>query len=267
MIHFKKISFLKKIISVLAFGVLFLFSANTFAQNFALGIRGGISIPNLTAGKGEDNPLNSGYKSRLGPDLGIFAECKVSTIFTIQPMLEYSSQGGKKNGFQAFATPTAYTALFPPNQAPAYLYANFKSEARLNYLLLPVLAKFGWNFHHTSALRFYADAGPYVGLLLSAKQLTTGSSNIYADSGGQQPLTQAEQSFDNTTDIKSQLHSGNFGFEANVGFSYTQHGNNIFIEGGGNYGIVNIQKGTANGKNNAGAGTVNIGITHWFGKS
>ena len=46
------------------------------AQNFALGIRGGISIPDLTAGTGNQNPLNTGYGSRSGPDAGVFAEFK-----------------------------------------------------------------------------------------------------------------------------------------------------------------------------------------------
>jgi hypothetical protein len=38
----------------------------------------------------------------------------------------------------------------------------------------------------------------------------------------------------------------------------------IFIEGGGNYGFLNIQKGTANGKNETGAGTVAVGYAFWL---
>ena len=258
---------MKKIFNLLVFVTVVLISVNTYAQKVALGIRGGISIPNLTAGGSESNPLNTGYSSRLGPDFGIFAEYKVSKVFSIQPMLEYSSQGGKKDGLQAFPTPAEFAAMYPSGQAPTYLYANYKSEAKLNYLLLPVLAKFGWNFNHHSLLRIYVDAGPYAGLLLSAKQVTKGSSLIYADSGGQQPLTQDPESFDNTDNIKSQLHKGNFGFEGNLGLGCRFSNNNIFIEGGGNYGLLNIQKGTANGKNNTGAATASVGITHWFGKS
>ena len=179
----------------------FIFSSSK-AQNFALGARGGISIPNLTSGGSSENPLNTGYSSRLGPDFGIFGEFTISHVSSLQPMIEYSSQGGKKNGLQAFPIPDAYAAYFPPDMAPTYLYANFKSEAKLNYLMIPVLAKFGWNLKHLSPVRIYVDAGPFVGFLLSAKQVTSGSSNIYADSGGQQPLTQDAQSFDATEDIK-----------------------------------------------------------------
>ena len=258
---------MKKIINPLVLLFMCIFSLHISAQKVAIGVRGGISIPNLTAGGNESNPLNTGYSSRLASDFGIFAEYKVSKLLSIQPMIEYSAQGGKKNGFQALTTPDEFAAMFPPGMAPAYLYANYKSEAKLDYLLLPLLAKFGWNFSHSSPLRVYVDAGPYVGLLVSARQVTKGSSSIYADAQGQQPLTPEAQSFNNTENIKDQLHKGNFGFEGNVGLRYSRFANNVFIEGGANYGLLNIQKGAANGKNNTGAATVTIGVSHWFGKS
>jgi hypothetical protein len=241
---------------------LFLYS-DIDAQGNYIGVRGGISIPNLSAGGSNENPLNTGYSSRLGADFGIFGQFTFSHVFSFQPMIEYSSQGGKKNGFQAF--PNKYAALFPPNMAPTYLYADFKSEARLNYLLVPLLAKFGWNLKPMSPIRIYIDAGPFAGFLLSAKQVTSGSSEIYADEGRQQPLPVGTQSFDTTTSIKDQLHTFNVGAEANVGISYRAGNGYFFLEGGFNYGFLNIQKGTANGKNNTGAGTVNIGYASPLG--
>jgi hypothetical protein len=249
--------------SLLAFLLFLNFTAR--AQNFALGIRGGLSIPNLTAGGSNQNPLNTGYSSRLGPDVAAFAEFKFSNLFSIQPMVQYSSQGGKKDGLQAFPIPGTASALFPPGQAPTYLYATFKSEAKLNYLMIPILAKFGWNFKN-SPLRFYADAGPFVGFLLNAHQVTTGQSDFYLDQNGQQALPIGSQSLNNDQNIKSQLHTTNIGIEGNVGLNYKLGLSNIFVEGGGNYGFLNIQKGTANGKNNTGAGLAAIGYSYWFGK-
>lgn len=246
---------------LLNFTLLF-FKAN--AQDVAIGVRGGLSIPNLTAGSGNQNPLNTGYSSREGLDAGIFAEFKISDQFSIQPMLEYSSQGGKKDGFQAFPTPVQLAPFFQPNPPPTYLYATFNSTAKLNYLMLPILAKFGWDFSKSSPFRIYIDAGPFVGLLVSAKQVTTGSSEYYVDPQGQQALPTGAQSFNNTQDIKDQLHDFNFGIEGNVGFAYKLKKSYIFIEGGGNYGFLNIQKGTANGKNNTGAGTVALGYSFWL---
>jgi hypothetical protein len=36
--------------------------------------------------------------------------------------------------------------------------------------------------------------------------------------------------------------------------------------GGGNYGFLNVQKGTANGKNNTGAATAVLGYSFWLRK-
>jgi hypothetical protein len=232
----------------------FVVCANCYSQNFVLGVRGGISIPNLTGG-GSENPINTGYKSRLGTDFWIFAEYKFSDFFSLQPMIEYSQQGGKKDGLQAITNP------YPP---PQYLYANFNSTAKLNYLMVPILAKIGWNFKK-APLRFYISGGPFISFLVSAKQLTSGDSPTYLDPAGQQPISTAS-SFNATTDIKSQINSTNFGVEGNVGLAYRKGANNLFLEGGGNYGFMNIQKGSQNGKNNTGAATVSVGVSHWFGK-
>ena len=226
------------------------------AQNFTLGLRGGISIPNLTAGGAEKNPLNTGYSSRLGPDFAIFGEYKISSLFSISPMIEYSSQGGKKDGLQAFPNPMG--------SAPRYLYANFKSEAKLNYFLVPILAKFGWNLSSRSPIRFYFDAGPFAGFLLSAHQVTSGTSMIYADPQGTIPVSPSAQPFDANNNIKDQLNTFNFGVSGNLGFAYRFSKSNVFIEGGGNYGLLNIQKGTANGKNQTGAGTLAVGYGYTF---
>jgi len=241
---------MKKLIFYLPiFGLLTLcFNAN--AQDVAIGARGGISIPNLSAGGSEQNPLNTGYSSRFGPDAGLFAEFKFSDLFSLQPMLEYSSQGGKKDGLQAFPTPPQIAAGYTENgaAAPTYLYANFKSQAKLNYLMIPILAKFGWNFSDKSPFRIYVDAGPFVGFLLNAKQVTTGSSEFYTDAAGTQPLPYGTQPFNNTQNIKPQLNTTNLGFEGNLGLAYHLKNSYVFIEGGGNYGFLNIQKGTDNGK-------------------
>ncbi|HEY2581396.1 MAG TPA: porin family protein [Mucilaginibacter sp.] len=262
---------MKKLFFYLLFLGLTVLFFNADAQDIALGVRGGISIPNLTSGGGDQTPLNTGYSSRLGADFGVFAEFKFSDLFSIQPMLEYSAQGGKKDGLQAFPTPAQYAQAFYPNPAPQYLYANYNSTAKLNYLMLPVLAKFGWDLK-SSPFRIYADAGPFLGYLIYAKQITTGSSEIYPPGGsgtqpppaGTPPLPGGPQSFDNTQDIKDQTHKANVGIEGNVGLAYKFKKSYIFIEGGGNYGFISIQKGTTNGNNNTGAGTVAVGYSFWL---
>ena len=90
---------------------------------------------------------------------------------------------------------------------------------------------------------------------------------LITDPGGTQALpTGGAQSFDNTQDIKDQLNSTNFGVEGNIGLNYAFGQNNLFFEIGGNYGFLNIQKGTTNGKNNTGAATIVLGYSYWLGK-
>ncbi len=261
----KKVRFVNTSRLYLLLSSFILLAFNTQAQNLSLGIRGGMSIPNLTAAAGDQTPLSTGYSSRLGADAGVFAEYKVTNMFSLELMAQYSEQGGKKNGMQAFTTPPAMAALFPDGQAPQYLYANYNSESKLNYLMIPLLAKCGWDIKK-SPFRVYIAAGPFVAFLVSAHQVTSGNSEFYTDAAGQNALPAGTQSFNATNDIKSQLHMANFGIEGNLGISYRLGHGNLFIEGGGNYGFLNIQKNSADGKNNTGAGTVDIGYSYNLGK-
>ncbi len=263
----KKISI--KVLSV-GFSFLFLFSFTTMAQ-WDLGLQGGVSIPNLSAGGSENNPLNTGYSSRLGPEFAIFGEYHVNNLFSLVPKIEYSAQGGKKDGLQAMPVPTQLAEYFEQQGMPVpdYLYANFNSEAKLDYLLIPILAKFGWNTDAQKKFRITIAAGPYIGFLLSAKQVTSGNSEIYLDPGGNEALPVGSQPFNQTTDIKNQLNTTNFGVDGSVGLEYSlgaSHHDRIFFEAGGNYGFLNIQKGSANGKNNTGAATLMLGYAYKLGK-
>lgn len=249
--------------------VVFLVPAGANAQ-WKAGAFGGISIPNLTAGGSQNNPLNTGYSSRMGADFGVSGSYRFSPLFSLEVRVEYAAEGGKKNGFQALTTPDEVAQYFQSQgmTAPPYLYADYKSAAKLNYLLIPVLANLGWNLGHRSPWRFYIDAGPYFGLLLSAKQITSGSSPLYADPGKTQEIPGGAQSFDASSDIKDQLHKTNFGIDGDIGLSYSfgrAAAQSVFIQAGGNYGFLNIQKGTDNGKNHVGAAVANLGYAYRLG--
>jgi hypothetical protein len=243
---------MKRSLSIL---LLMVGSINAMAQT-DIGIKAGLSIPNLTSGDSK-NPINKGYGSRLGPDASIQAEFHLTKRFSIQPEIQYSSQGGKKNGNQAFSTPPELAAMFPDGQVPPYLYADYKSTAKFNYLMIPILAKY--HFLLRNHWDVYAAAGPFVSFVLNAKNITSGSSTIYLDEQHTQPLPIGEQSFDRTENIKKDLHSVNAGVDGHIGVAYHLKNSSIFVEGGGNYGFVKIQKGDTNGKNNTGAAVVVVG--------
>lgn len=264
------------------------------------GARGGLNIPKLTASG--DNPMSKGYSSRLAGNGGIFAEFRFTDMFSIQPMIEYTQQGGKRDGMQAIPTammPKKLSELIPAEYHPYIvaagagdvltadlLYADFKSETKFDYLMIPVLAKFGWKLNN-SPIRLYVDAGPFVSFLLGAKQVTKGNSFLYLegnrklsevfapfiaaaesmgiDAGSLQQLQGmlSSQSMSADRNIKDNVYKVNYGVSANIGLSYEiapRH--NLLFEVGGNYGFRKMQKSSANGQNRIGAGTVIVGYAY-----
>jgi hypothetical protein len=227
-----------------------------FAQGrFNFGVKGGLSVPNLTSGS--SSPISSGYGSRLDADAAIQAGFNLTKRFSIEAQLEYSSQGGKKNGTQAFVVPAEMVQLFPEGQVPDYLYATYKSEARMNYLVLPVLAKY--RFDLKKRFGAYIATGPFISYLLSARNITKGSSLIYLNKEETQSVTPQPQSFDSKDNIRDELHHFNTGVSGHVGIDYKLSKGSIFIEAGGNYGLINIQKNQVDGKNKTGAFVLNLG--------
>lgn len=152
------------------------------------------------------------------------------------------------------------------------MYVDIKSEAILNYLEVPVMAKFAFGL--SSSINFYLFAGPYMGILLNAQNKTRGSSGIYIGKDGNLSVDAILQladlpplgklSFDHVEDIKSDIHRFNVGGQGAIGFEFLIGSGKVFVEGGGNYGFVPIQKDDANGNNNTGAGTVTIGYLFQF---
>ena len=270
-------------------------TSSLYGQSVSVGLRGGASIPNLTTTS--ENPINKGYSSRFGGDAAIFAEIHFSDFFSIQPMLEFSQQGGKRNGMQALPASQMIEGIADDPNIPdgidiedilvnqildgqEYIYLNTDVSAKLNYLMLPVLAKVGWNLgpKNENHFRFYADAGPFVGYLVSAHQDFSDTKNgLYKTEDAEEPITlngipledlmnqfdiDLAEEVNGSKDIRSELNHWNVGISGQIGFSYHFSRSSIFIEGGGNYGFINIQKDSENGKNNTGAGTVNFGYSY-----
>ena len=134
-------------------------------------------------------------------------------------------------------------------------------------------------YQHQSHWRIYAAIGPSAGLLLNAHQVQTGGiQNVYYDKAGAQPvqvladpddptsIVSLQADFDTTVNIKPDIHKFNFGIEGNVGIAYKFKRSSVFLEGGGNYGLLNIQKNAADGKNHSGAATIMIGYSLSLGK-
>jgi opacity protein-like surface antigen len=159
------------IIAVLAFGF-------TNAQEVKFGVKGGINLSTLT-GDIEN------ASSKVGFQVGGFAEIKLSDKFSVQPELLYSLQGVKIE-----------------ESIPEF-DLNFKSTDNLSYLNIPVMAKY------YVAEKFSLEAGPQIGFLLSAKSDFTDISGDKATSGD--------------IDVKDDYKSIDFGVNFGAGFDFTEN--------------------------------------------
>jgi len=106
---------------------------NVNAQEIKFGAKAGVNFATVT---GDDT---EGVKGRTSLHVGALSEFVISDKFSIQPELLYSAQGAK------------------------YEEVGFKETIKLDYLNLPIIAKF------YVADGFSLEAGPQVGFLLSAK--------------------------------------------------------------------------------------------------
>jgi hypothetical protein len=151
--------------------------------------------------------------------------------------------------------------------------------------MIPLSLQVGKDFN--KSWRVYVGAGPFVSFLLSAKQVSKGESKLYTDDTMTKTLWDNipsdikllipdvaapelayalgnETSF-GTTDIKDDLRKVNAGIQGDLGLSYQCHRSKLFLEVGGNYGLVRLQKDASNGSNHIGSATVTLGYAYRLG--
>lgn len=225
-------------------------------SKFSVGIFGGLNIPRLSGGN--DNPLSSDYTSRSGVAFGLTSAWNFNSNLGLRVDLMYSSEGGKRNGIQAFDA----TTVNPLVPAGTYFYADYKNESILNYLEIPVMAKYSIPFNRS--LKLFVNFGPYVGILLNAKQKTTGSSIIYADQAMTMPLTQDAQSFDANTDVSNSIKPINIGLAGGIGFAQQFNSAEVFMDLRGAYGMNAIQKYSQDGNSHSGNLLIDLGYALHF---
>lgn len=150
--------------------------AFTNAQQTRFGVKGGLNVASFAGGDYWD------AKSLVGFHVGAFAEIKVIERLAIQPEILFSTQGAKLES--AFDTDV---------------------DAKLNYINVPVLAKF------FITKKFTVEAGPQIGFLVSAKEDGDDAKDFYK-----------------STDFGFNLGAGyNFTDDLSVGIRYTIGFSNI----------------------------------------
>jgi len=266
----------------------FLISQISFAQ-VKIGGKVGYSIGRLT--DNSDNIYTEDYESTSGVDIGVFVEYPVSELFSLQMEVLYTQRGGTRKGQQPI--PTAALGAFGSVDQLNYMlslqgkdpvtdsnpmYADFNNVSDLNYIEIPVLGKLGWG----KTWRWYVEAGPYIGFIVSATQKTSGTSLITLDAEGRDPLIVFNpnydpndpssgplkvpvppQSFDAETSSRSELNTYNFGFHAGTGI-IRKLGDKHEVYAGfrGSWGARTIQKNSVFGETHIGGLVFSLGYAY-----
>ncbi len=230
--------------------LLFGSTARAQAPDVTLGGHAGLSIPNIRAGS--TDVLSEGFSSRRGPFFGIFLEKKLSSILSLVVDVNYTSQGGKKDGVQ----PITMDIGLPPLPDGFYYYADYRNETILDYVEVPVQLR----VHLGTRLHVFVNGGPYFGFFARAKSVTSGSSLIYLDPGMTQPVTPLPVPFDAETDVSSSLKGTNVGIIGGGGIMPRLGPGNLVAEAHFQVGLTTIQKDvTTSGNNKTGAVVVSVG--------
>jgi opacity protein-like surface antigen len=165
---------MKKIILTAVAVMAFAFSN---AQETRFGVKGGINLHTLN-GDTED------VSSKVGFQIGGFAEIKISDKFAIQPEILFSTQGAKSKEVN-----NLFTA---------------EDKLNLSYLNIPVMAKF------YVAEKFSLEAGPQIGFLLGAKSKYERKSEVFGSVSGDE-------------DVKDGFESIDFGVNFGAGYDFTEN--------------------------------------------
>jgi hypothetical protein len=172
------------------------------------GIKAGVNIANVTL-SGDNSGVS--FDSKTDFHAGVLASLPLFSDFHLQPEILYSGQG-------ASASASGTTV-----------------KLNYGYLNIPVLFK----YQHESGL--FAETGPQVGFLLSAKE----------DADGQ------------TIDAKSDTQSTDFSWAFGIGYKIPEI--NLGIDARYNLGLTNLAKGSQSGEGTAKNSVFQIGLFYMFG--
>jgi len=122
------------------------FSFTRAQVNF--GVKGGIGLFNFSGSDASDGD----FKSKVGILAAVYAAIPISENFAVTPELQFSGQGAKGTDL------------------------GIDFEFNLNYLNIPVM------FQYRNEGGFFAEAGPQIGFLMSAKVKAEGTDEDIKDS-------------------------------------------------------------------------------------
>ena len=170
------------------------------AQNVKFGIKAALNYATFSGDVEESNGI-------IGFAIGGFANIAINEKISFQPELLYSAQGTGDKRTDSYGS----------------LKSVSDSKIKLGYLNIPLM------FQLKATEKFYVEAGPQIGFMLSATNDVTRTTT-----NGSSTETRSE-----STDIKSDLNTVDFGLNFGAGYNFTK---NVNVGLRYNLGLSNIAK-------------------------
>jgi hypothetical protein len=204
-----------------------------FAQ-VSIGAKSGLSLPGLQGNASKDK----GDTWREAVYGGIYLRIQLNRLFYLQPELNYSPQGGERNGMQQVTTAYVSGIKLPPATT---VYASFNKSTILHYLEIPVLVKMVAG----DELTYSVCVGPYVSFLMSAKSRVRGNSRLYLDKNGEVPFAPDGEpipvlSFNRNTTINGEMKKIAGGLQGGFGIGYPLRKGRLFFDARAIVGLTGI---------------------------
>lgn len=227
------------------------------AQKY-IGVRGGLSIPNLYAAT--DDEISKDYKSLLAGNTGFLYEAPFiegNDHWYMMVELDFSRISAVRKGSQPIIGESAlplYNGLAAAGvYRGGYLYGDFENKAIFDFISIPVMMKHYWG----TDVRFYLAGGLSTNILMTAENFTKGQGPVTYMA---YPMPQLGNiPFDGKRDIKKDVHPVNFSAILAAGITFPTGKNYFFVDGRFDFGLLPMQTDKVNGRSHPGAGIVSLG--------
>ena len=190
-----------------------LFIGGVNAQKF--GVKTGFNLSSIGFTGTESDIYSSAIATRMASTYGGYINLKLVPLVSLQFEGNYDPKGMK------FDTPPIPNSQFQ---------GNFTYYEHYNYFTMPLLLK-------VNLIAFHVEAGPYLSLLLSAREVKKGKVQIANPEGGW-----IEEYYDEDNDLKPATNKTDYGIAAGLGTTFNLGPVQLMAGARYNHGLSNILK-------------------------
>ncbi len=203
---------MKKLLFLLPLTFLF-FIGGVNAQKF--GVKTGLNLSSIGFTGTKSDIYSSAIATRMATTYGGYINLKLVPLISLQFEGNYDPKGMK------FDTPPIPNSQFQ---------GTFTYYEHYNYFTMPLLLK-------VNLIAFHIEAGPYLSLLLSAREVKKGKIQISNPEGGW-----IEENYDVDNDLKPFTNKTDYGIAAGLGTTFNLGPVQLMAGARYNHGLSNILK-------------------------